>query len=316
MIENEGRDIIMLMKMKVYTKEIGVITLLSFVILITFISLNLTLITTVNDTKDTKLIAPKSIAKASTDTNVRFTAGITELFDSIEPVPIYQETNEELTNEIDFTAFDFELTGYIDVNTELNVRAYPNTSSEIITTLNWMDEIHYSIYDEEWACVQIDDIYGFVSSKYITGEYESYTRTYSVSGDKSKTFMDYRTITDRSSNQYKLQLRAYTNDDNGLRMLRGRYMVAIGSYFDCRVGQFIDVVLSDGEILECIVGDAKQDIHTDSQNLHGLYGDTVEFIVDSNVLTDTTDVIGNISDVSEEFDGKVVEVRVYDHIEK
>lgn len=216
-----------------------------------------------------------------------------------------------------FDIYEFENVGYIDVNTQLNVREEPSTDSEILTTLTWMNEVHYSYVSDDWSAILMDDNkVGYISSKYITDTLETYTNTYNVSGDKAKTYMDYRTITDKYSRQYALQLRASTNPDNGLRMLRGRYMVAIGSYFNCKVGQFIDVVLSDGEILECIVGDAKQDIHTDSDNLHGLSGDTVEFIVDEKVLKSTTEVDGNISYVSDVFDGKVVEIRTYDHVEK
>lgn len=235
----------------------------------------------------------------------------------------YENATEDISNVVEYEVVDpigkyeFENVGYINVNTQLNVRQEPSTESEILTTLNWMDKVEYSLVNDDWAIILLgEDSVGYIADKYIQDELETYTKTYQVSGDKSKTYMDYRKITDRTSKQYRLQLRASTNEENGLRMLRNRYMVAIGSYFGCKVGQYIDVVLSDGEILECIVGDAKQDIHTDSNNLHGLNGDTVEFIVNENILKDTTDVKGNISDVSDVFDGKVVEVRVYDHIEK
>jgi hypothetical protein len=237
----------------------------------------------------------------------------------IDPQPVVEDVEDivdyEVTDPIEI--YDFELTGYIDVNTELNVRSEPNKESEILGTLTWMEEIKYSIVNDDWYCIKLnDDTAGYVASKYVTSEFESYNKTYSVSGDKAKTYMDYRKITDKSSRQYRLQLRATTNEENGLRMLRNRYMVALGSYFGCSVGQYVDVVLSDGEVLECIVGDAKQDIHTDSSNLHGINGDTAEFIVNEDVLKATTPVKGNISDVSDKFDGSVVEVRVYDHIEK
>lgn len=213
--------------------------------------------------------------------------------------------------------YKFENTGYISVNTQLNVRKEPNTDSEILTTLTWMNEVHYSYISDDWSIILMDDgTVGYIASKYITDTKETYTKSYPVSGDKAKTYMDYRTITNRYSRQYALQLRAQTNEENGLRTLRGRYMVAIGSYFNCKVGQFIDVVLSDGEVLPCVVGDAKQDIHTDSNNLHGLSGDTVEFIVDEKVLKATTNVDGNISYVSDVFDDKVVEIRTYDHVER
>lgn len=236
----------------------------------------------------------------------------------VDPQPVVEDVEDIVDYEVldPLEIYEFELTGYIDVNTELNVRSEPDKGSEILTTLTWMDEVNYSTVNDDWYCINVDGTAGYIASKYVTDTYETYTKTYSVNGDKSKTYMDYRKITDRSSKQYRLQLRATTNEENGLRMLRNRFMIAIGSYFGCKVGQYVDVVLSDGEVLNCIVGDAKQDIHTDSSNLHGLNGDTVEFIVNETVLKETTPVIGNISDVSEVFDGKVVELRVYDHIEQ
>ena len=244
-------------------------------------------------------------------------------YEYVEPEPVVEDKDipalvihkeKEIVNPLDLYSFD--LTGFINVNTELNIRQEPNTDSEILGKLTWMDKVSYSVINDDWAIIKYSDTVGYIANKYITDTEETYVESYSVSGDKSKTYMDYRKITDRTSKQYALQLRASTDQDNGLRILRNRYMVAIGSYFGCKVGQFIDVELSDGEVLKCIVGDAKQDIHTDDQNLHGLNGDTVEFIVNENVLKDKTTVKGNISDVSDVFDGKVVEIRKYDHVER
>lgn len=258
-----------------------------------------------------------SIETEAVGVNIEYLDYTPVVYDDIEKV-VEDDTpaiTEYVKEEVELN-YLFENIGYINVNTQLNIREYPNRDSEILDTLNWMDEVEYSVVNDDWCCIKLSDgTKGYIASKYIVSEKETYTKTYDVSGDKSKTYMDYRTITLKSSDQYKLQQRASTNLENGLRMLRNRYMVAVGSYFGCKVGQFIDVVLADGEVLPCIVGDAKQDIHTDNQNLHGLNGDTVEFIVNETILKDTTDVVGNISDVSEVFDGKVVQIRKYDHIE-
>ena len=50
-----------------------------------------------------------------------------------------------------------------------------------------------------------------------------------------KTYMDYRTITDKSSAQYMLQMEAYT-DDMGLRKYGDHYIVAMGAYYSDNVG--------------------------------------------------------------------------------
>lgn len=50
-----------------------------------------------------------------------------------------------------------------------------------------------------------------------------------------KTYMDYRKITSTGTYEYKLQNTvAYTNDDDGIRMINGRYCIAIGTAFGTR----------------------------------------------------------------------------------
>lgn len=116
------------------------------------------------------------------------------------------------------------------------------------------------------------------------------------SSDK-KTYMGYRAVTDTSSAQYKLlnSEECYT-DENGLRKIGERYCIAVGSGYCKTIGTKIDLVLEDGTIVKCILGDAKSDRHTDeaTHTYHvggyenGVYyegdGSVAEFIVDSNVF--------------------------------
>ncbi len=61
----------------------------------------------------------------------------------------------------------------------------------------------------------------------------------------------------RSSNQYALiQKYGYSFDSDGLGIIDHRYVVACTTLYGT-VGQKIDVYLSSGEILHCIIGDAK-----------------------------------------------------------
>lgn len=134
--------------------------------------------------------------------------------------------------------------------------------------------------------------------------------TYSMPSNSGfKAWMDYRTITNRNSMQYKLQQDAET-DANGLRVYNGRYMVAVGSYFHAPVGTYLDVELADGTMLNCVVGDAKQDRHTDAQNLQTANGNIVEFIVDINTLPSSVKSSGNVSCLTG-FDGEVARVTVH-----
>ena len=56
-----------------------------------------------------------------------------------------------------------------------------------------------------------------------------------------KTYEPYTTITSVNSWQYKLQQKAYTNED-GFRMINGRYMIATGSGVSHDIGRYIDIV--------------------------------------------------------------------------
>ena len=124
-----------------------------------------------------------------------------------------------------------------------------------------------------------------------------------------KSFMSYKTITSKTSAQYKLQQECVT-DDNGLRLYNGRYTIAIGTAFNASVGDYVDVELSTGVVLNCIVGDIKKNIHTDSTNMQVAHnGNVVEFIV-GNGLSSAVRSAGNISKIPG-FEGYIESITVY-----
>lgn len=135
--------------------------------------------------------------------------------------------------------------------------------------------------------------------------------TYTMPTNSSfKAFMAYTTITNRSSKQWQLQQEAET-DENGLRTYNNRYMVAVGTFFDASVGTYIDVELSTGVVLPCVIGDIKQNIHTDSLNLQAPNGNIVEFIIDEHVLPSYVKSAGDISKLPG-FEGYVSRVTILD----
>lgn len=138
--------------------------------------------------------------------------------------------------------------------------------------------------------------------------------TYKVPKNSSfKSFMDYGTITNKTSEQYAIQQDSITLD-NGLRVYNGFYTVAVGTGFDAPAGTYIDVTLSTGVILHCIVGDIKQDAHTDATNRQVAHnGNVIEFIVDTAVLDAGVKAAGDISKISG-YEGYVKNVKVYDDI--
>ena len=137
-----------------------------------------------------------------------------------------------------------------------------------------------------------------------------------VPNNTMKSYMDYRTITSIESRQYKLQLVANT-DDKGIRKVGDRYCIALGSYYTTTIGQYVDVELENGTIIQCILADCKSDIHTDSNNqAHIVDGSVVEFVVDTDYLVDIAAKMGNISYVDDTWNSKVINIRVYDKIEE
>lgn len=138
------------------------------------------------------------------------------------------------------------------------------------------------------------------------------------SKDSFKSYMDYRTITDKTSKQYKIQKIAYT-EWHGIRMVDDRYCVAVGSYYSTTIGQEIDVILENGITIKCIVADLKDDKHTDSKNQQNPNGSVIEFIVDREVLHEKIKTVGDISYFDKVwntviFSGEIEIIRVYKEV--
>lgn len=124
-----------------------------------------------------------------------------------------------------------------------------------------------------------------------------------------KAWMDYRTITNKTSVQWQLQQDAVT-DENGFRKLDGKYMVAVGTYYAKQCGEQLVVLLENGTYFEAVVADIKQDKHTDKTNRYTPVtessGNILEFIVDSEKLHKDAKILGDISAV--ELQGNVVSI--------
>lgn len=127
-----------------------------------------------------------------------------------------------------------------------------------------------------------------------------------------KSYMGYKTITSKNTDQYKLQSKAET-DYNGIRMVDGRYLVALGTHFGGKIGQYIDLKLDDGTVINCILGDVKADKDTDLNNIVTTHnGCCSEFIVDPKVIPDNVKITGNMSNLYDNWSSPVHSVIVYD----
>ncbi len=143
-----------------------------------------------------------------------------------------------------------------------------------------------------------------------------YTDYDTPSDNSFKSYMDYRTITDTTSKQYELQSQADTNWC-GMRMIDEKYCIAVGSYYSTTVGQAVDIIMQNGNVIHCIVADLKQDIHTDVTNRQNPNGSVVEFLVDTDMLHRSIQKMGDISyfDTVWEvnlFAGEINTIRVYE----
>jgi hypothetical protein len=126
-----------------------------------------------------------------------------------------------------------------------------------------------------------------------------------------KSYMDYRTITDRTSKQWGLQQKAYT-DSNGLRRVGNYYCVALGTSLGGQVGDVFGITFDNGSRIEVILADIKDDRHTDTSNsfveLGGDRVNVVEFIVDTHRLPYLARVMGDISYIGYGFEGHILQV--------
>lgn len=118
-----------------------------------------------------------------------------------------------------------------------------------------------------------------------------------------KTYMDYRCITDKTSAQYELQQFAWTDED-GFRRISDDYIVAMGTYYAENVGDRFKITLDTDNEITVIIGDIKQDTHTDYFNQYtpiydenGIFfsGNVLEFIVDTDVLPKVPRRLGTVS---------------------
>lgn len=132
--------------------------------------------------------------------------------------------------------------------------------------------------------------------------------------NRIKSYMSYKNITSKSSDQYKLQQMAYTGT-YGIRQVNGRFCVAVGSAYTTQIGQYIDLVLEDGTIIPCILGDCKADEHTDSRNILTSDGSLAEFVVDVPSLSKTVRYTGDISTACDDWESMITRIIIYDNVE-
>lgn len=146
----------------------------------------------------------------------------------------------------------------------------------------------------------------------LTAKYVSYETYDAPKNSGFKSFMDYRAITNIDSKQYKLQQYYSKTGEYGIRMADSRYIVAIGTYFTPDIGQYFDIILENGTVIPCILGDQKADADTDSDNIITKHnGCMSEFIVDSDALNKDVKLHGDMSYCLKDWDSPIKTIKVY-----
>lgn len=195
----------------------------------------------------------------------------------------------------------------------VNARDDANIFSDVKTQYPWNTRIEYT---DDPAVVSMNGWVktkdGYVAQAYVA-DHEVDTVEYNVYGDKRKSYMGYHKITSKSSKQYKLQKISITDYSTGIRTINGRYEIALGSAYGCKIGQYVDLELEDGVVLPCVVGDAKRNRDTKNNRTLGADGGCAEFIVDTKVLTKKVKQWGDVSFASSRFSEEVVKVIKYDY---
>lgn len=110
-----------------------------------------------------------------------------------------------------------------------------------------------------------------------------------------KPYMDYRTVTDTSSTQYKILSMANANAD-GIMMVQNYYCVALGAYFGA-VGTKYTAIIG-GEEYHLIKADEKQDRHTlNGEGKTGADGHLIEVVVCTEKLNEYARTSGNCNNL-------------------
>lgn len=107
-----------------------------------------------------------------------------------------------------------------------------------------------------------------------------------------KSWMDYRKITDTTSDQYMYQQKAITNA-KGIRVYEGHFMVAMSATYGS-VGDTFKITFEDGNFILAMIGDIKAG--TDCTHPDG---SMLEFIVDVDVIPEDIKLSGNFNKLYE-----------------
>lgn len=147
---------------------------------------------------------------------------------------------------------------------------------------------------------------------------------YSANSGSFKSYMDYRAITSKASDQFRLQQIAETSD-YGIRAVeyqgQKRPLIALGTGLidDLRVGSVVELIIKnpdrDFTKIIAIVGDIKDNKDTDSNNIAQKYDKSImELINDKNHTPEIILKTGDYSSIPE-LNGQICQIKKIDQID-
>lgn len=207
-------------------------------------------------------------------------------------------------------------TGYINGN-NICVRKRPFTSKRAKSKekVFYGKRIRYKKINAKWAKIKAKNVKGYIQIKYISKKEKKGIIHNTIPNYKLHSYMSYKSLSSTTSKQYKLQKIAYTGR-YGIRQVDGRFCIAMGSYYTTKIGTYIDLELSDGTVIPCVLADCKADIHTDSMNQKTSDGSLIEFIVDTNYVSNQVRLMGDVSYANDGWQNKVTKIKIYKKVEK
>jgi len=196
----------------------------------------------------------------------------------------------------------------------VNVRSENSVNSKRVCTVLWNTQLTYRKVDEDWAKVLLSDgTVGYINQKYLTHK-KAESKVLGTVREHQKSYMDYRTVTARGTKAYRVSRTLAYTGNYGIRQIDGRYLCAVGTYYasESQVGKYVDLILANGTVIPCILGDTKANKDTDSTNRYTRHDHSVvEFIVDTGSLSSKVRRQGNLNYANPDWNSTIVDIRVY-----
>ena len=199
---------------------------------------------------------------------------------------------------------------------EIKIYSEPNVKSDVADTLTFNSKVKYYKFNKKWGIILNDNGYTYVRLKDISKKRTSSSTFVMPTTRGFKSFMDYKAITSTGSEQYALQQLSDTDEDTGIRTVRGRYCIAVGKRTGCTVGQYVDVKLKNGTTIPCVVADFKATKDTCNDTITTANGCVSEFVVEEKKLSQRVKQSGDISSVDSDWDSPVKSLKIYEKVVK